>query len=179
MAIYSKKSKDPTEVALSAIQDALNIRDADANAPGAAVPDTRDNANDMRTRAPRSPHSPHSPGSPGSPGAAREALDAPLTTPGGDEKEMARAANDDQESIGQILQSLQRRPAGTAFIIASLFAAIWAICALGLIIGSWGPLRDLMHGAGAVPTVIGLLAAFSAPIAFPFGRRPTARSTRS
>ena len=29
MAIYSKKSKDPTEVALSAIQDALNIRESD------------------------------------------------------------------------------------------------------------------------------------------------------
>ena len=40
MAIYSKKSKDPTEVALSAIQDALNIRDADAKGiarPSAAV----------------------------------------------------------------------------------------------------------------------------------------------
>ena len=53
MAIYSKKSKDPTEVALSATQDALNIRDADAKAPGAAVPDARENTNDMRTRAPR------------------------------------------------------------------------------------------------------------------------------
>jgi len=101
MTIYSKKSKDPTEVALSAIQDALNIRDADAKAPGAAVPDARDNASDMRTRAARSP---------GGSGAAREALDAPLTTPGGDGEEMARAANDDRESIGQILQSLQRRP---------------------------------------------------------------------
>ena len=29
MAIYPKKSKDPTEVALSAIQDALNVRDPD------------------------------------------------------------------------------------------------------------------------------------------------------
>ena len=40
MAIYSKKSKDASEVALSAIQDALNIRDGDANAPGAAAPAT-------------------------------------------------------------------------------------------------------------------------------------------
>src|ERR1700726_3698127 len=154
MAIYSKKSKDATEVALSAIQDALNIRDADAKAPGGAAPDTRDNANDMHTGAPRSL------GIPGSPGPAREALDAPLTTPGGDdEEEMAPAANDDRESIGQILQSLQRRPASTAFI-TSLFAAAWAFSALLLIYGFWGPLRDLMHGAGAVPTVIGLLGAF-------------------
>jgi hypothetical protein len=29
MAVYSKKSEDPTEVALDAIQQALNIRDAD------------------------------------------------------------------------------------------------------------------------------------------------------
>jgi len=124
MAIYSKKSKDPTEIALSAIQDALNIRDADATAPAGAVADALDNANDMRTRAPRGA------GRSGSSGAAREALDAPLTTPGGDDQEIARAANDDQESIGKILQSLQRRPASTAFIIASLCAATWAISAL-------------------------------------------------
>ena len=152
-----RKARNPTELALSAIQDALNIRDADAKAPGAAVPDARDNANDMRTGAPRSP---------GSPGAAREALDAPLTTPGGEEEEMTRAANDDRATIGQIMQSLQRRPAGTAFIIASLFAATSVICALGLIYGFWGQLSDLMHGVRAVPTVIGLLAAFSAPIMF-------------
>ena len=35
MAIYPKKSKDPTEVALSAIQDALNVRDTD---PAPRVP---------------------------------------------------------------------------------------------------------------------------------------------
>ncbi len=32
MAIYPKKSKDPTEVALSAIQDALNVRETDTAA---------------------------------------------------------------------------------------------------------------------------------------------------
>ena len=80
MAIYSKKSKDPTEVALSAIQDALNIRDADAKAPGAAVPDARDNANDMRTA--RSAQPAAAPAPPG------RRLMRPLTTPGGDEREI-------------------------------------------------------------------------------------------
>ena len=32
MANFPKKSKDPTEVALSAIQDALNVREAEQNA---------------------------------------------------------------------------------------------------------------------------------------------------
>ena len=37
MAIYPKKSKDPTEVALSAIQDALNVRDTEPAPPIAAT----------------------------------------------------------------------------------------------------------------------------------------------
>ena len=40
MANFSKKSKDPTEVALSAIQDALNVREAEQKASIAASPVT-------------------------------------------------------------------------------------------------------------------------------------------
>src|SRR5579872_4078992 len=116
MAIYSKKGKDPTEVALSAIQDALNIRDADVKpAPGpgpataaamAPAAPALEAPSEIRRRGPRGP--------------ARELpLEAPAMMPGPDD--LVHAANDDQESIGQILQSLQRRPSRTPFIIASLF----------------------------------------------------------
>ena len=56
MAIYPKKSKDPTEVALSAIQDALNVRDADIAPPVAAsMAGVAEASSDARKRAPRMP----------------------------------------------------------------------------------------------------------------------------
>src|ERR1700719_3195626 len=104
MAIYSKKGKDPTEVALSAIQDALNIRDADIKPAPAAGPAATAPAMEVppeaRRRGPRAP--------------ARELpLDAPPMAPVRDDRDIVQAANDDQESIGQILQSLQRRSSPT------------------------------------------------------------------
>ena len=54
MAIYPKKSKDPTEVALSAIQDALNVRDPDPASPIAATMATAaEVSSESRKRAPR------------------------------------------------------------------------------------------------------------------------------
>ena len=157
MAIYSKKGKDPTEVALSAIQDALNIRDSDLKpAPGAgpaAAAPALDAPSESRRRAQR--------------GAAREMpLELPAIGPGRDDRDMVQAANDDQESIGQILQSLQRRPARTPFIIASLFTVLWAFSALFLIYGFGGQLRQISSEAGWAPTIIGLLGVFCAPVIF-------------
>src|SRR5215470_13524154 len=157
MAIYSKKGKDPTEVALSAIQEALNIRESDlkptrsAGPPEAAA--AAEAADESRLRGAR--------------GSAREIpIETPATDPGHDQREVVKAANDDRESIGLILQSLQRRPARTPFIIASLFTALWTIAALGLIYGLGGQLRQISGETGWAPTVIGLSGAFSAPIVF-------------
>ena len=43
-----------------------------------------------------------------------------------------RAANDDRETIGQILQALQKgRPARSVYTLATIFAGIWLVgCAL-------------------------------------------------
>src|SRR3984893_16349333 len=157
MAIYSKKGKDPTEVALSAIQDALNIRDADVKPTPAAGPvpiaPALEAPSEGRRRGPR--------------GAGREMpLDAPSLLPDRDERDMVRAANDDQESIGQILQTLQRRPSRTPFIIASLFTALWTMSALLLVIGFSTPLHELFGAAGWAPTSIVLIVAFCAPVVF-------------
>src|SRR5580700_1621784 len=131
MAIYSKKTKDPTEVALSAIQDALNIKDADSKAssgPPAMIDAAGDAPTEGRRRNVRAPK--------------ETPFDPPL--PGRDDRDIVQAANDDQASIGQFLQSLQRQPSRTPFIIATLFAATWAISALGLMFGFGGQLRELI-----------------------------------
>jgi hypothetical protein len=100
MANNPKKVKDPTEVALSAIQEALNISDTtvdpnrnsignDLSQSGmsSAPPDYSDSPFDTRvdTRS----------------GAERPVFD-PIEEP----RAPRRAANDDRENIGQILQAI-------------------------------------------------------------------------
>ena len=55
-----------------------------------------------------------------------------------------RPANDDRESIGQILRTLQRRPARTSYILASVFAGVWVVAGFGL---GWVYLADIQGGA--------------------------------
>src|SRR6202030_4019509 len=69
----------------------------------------------------------------------------------------------DQESIGQLLQSLQRRPTKTPFYIASLFAALWLIGATMLVVSFGGQLSDTI-GQGA--TIIGVAGGVGTPIVF-------------
>src|ERR1700681_4971276 len=100
MAIYPKKSKDSTEVALSAIQDALNVRDTEPAPPIAATIATAAEASsESRKRAPRV--APAGRDAPLDRNPPLDALPAPQ-----DDRDIVHAANDDQESIGQILQSL-------------------------------------------------------------------------
>ena len=125
MANNPKKVKDPTEVALSAIQEALNIgeqrpaqgaeRDAanrvefSASEPSAASATFDDRSYETRT--------------------VERAFEAAPE----DNRFARRPANDDREAIGQILQSLQKsRPGRTAYTIATLFAGIW-IAGCGLL----------------------------------------------
>ena len=148
MAIYPKKSKDPTEVALSAIQDALNVRDSDATPPIAATIATAAEASNESRKRPRvAPAGRDAPldrlerSTPLDRNASIDALPPPQ-----DDREIVRAANDDQESIGQLLQSLQRQPKSLSFAIATLLAAIWAISAIGLLINFGAPtLREGLH----------------------------------
>src|SRR3954464_10143000 len=109
MANNPKKVKDPTEVALSAIQEALNISDSSVDpdrtarndaAPAAqpAAPSFDDPSFDFRA-GPERP--------------AFEPVEQPLAP--------RRAANDDRETIGQILQALQKgRPTRNVYMLATL-----------------------------------------------------------
>jgi hypothetical protein len=117
MASNPKKTIDPTEAALSAIQEALNIHDDEEPAPQAASA-----PHPVEHQAPVAPPAFHEHFEPAE--AAGPNLDA--QAPG--------AANDDRQSIGQILQALQRRPARTSYFVAAIFSAAWIVCCLAL---SW------------------------------------------
>ncbi|MGZ5834841.1 MAG: apolipoprotein A-IV repeat region-like domain-containing protein [Xanthobacteraceae bacterium] len=169
MANSPKKSKDPTELALSAIEDALAVRD---NAPPtpAAPPVAPTPRRDPLLTAPVEREEP-----------ARRArtnpqLDtaterrrfdrAPAEPVFEDTAAARRAANDDRESVGNILRALQRRPSKTPTIVAWLFTACWVIFYAGLVFGTYSSeIGELLsQGTSSVPIVIGLIGGFFAPI---------------
>src|SRR5258705_11693176 len=114
MANTPKKVKDPTEVALSAIQEALNISDTNADRNSA------DSEVSPPTSASAAP--PYSEPS----FDTRASADRPIFDPIDEPRAPRRAANDDRETIGQILQALQKgRPARSVYTLATLFAGVW------------------------------------------------------
>jgi apolipoprotein A1/A4/E domain-containing protein len=157
MANNPKKMTDPTEAALSAIQEALNLQQGEEQASRPeGTADLLSESTDGRAQSATSTDA--------------EFLDSDaigtrdLSGPG------TRAANDDQQSIGQILYALQRRPARSSYFVATVFSAAWIVGCLSL---SWAYLSDLSAalGPGHSPAalMIGLGAAALLPIIFFFG----------
>ena len=120
MANYPKKLMDPTEAALSAIQEALNVRDDEER--HAAPPDDSEiplahSADAMPQTEPARP-------------AFDEAIDLDdidTRDHRAPEPQPFHAANDDQQSIGRILRALQDRPARTSYLVAAMFSAAWVV----------------------------------------------------
>src|ERR1700722_17779384 len=115
MANYPKKMKDPTEAALSAIQEALNIGDDEQTAARPEdMADLLSSAGDGRSgNAGAAPMYPESYDSDAI--GTRDLAAAPP------------AANDDQQLIGQILHTLQRRPVRSSYFFATVFSCAWII----------------------------------------------------
>src|SRR5665213_245709 len=151
MANYPKKMTDPTEAALSAIQEALNIGDDDQQA---AQPDVMA---DLLAGAAAAP-------------AYQESYDTDAIGTRDLAGPPPRAANDDQQSIGQILHALQRRPARSSYFFATVFSCVWIVGCLAL---SWAYLSDLNAALGSdrspAALMIGLGAAALLPVIFFFG----------
>src|SRR6267142_3542254 len=159
MANTPKKMKDPTEAALSAIQDALNVRDpapepAPASPPQPPITQPDDEpGSEPPWRTTRT-------------APAQEVMfeDDEVRRPE-DQGTLRRPANDDRESIGTILRSLQRRPARTSYIVATVFAVVWVFA--GLVLG-WMYLPDLQATLGPTGLTAPLLGVmgliFFAPI---------------
>src|SRR5947207_8848238 len=156
MANNPKKVKDPTEVALSAIQEALNIGDASAadNNRGLVRNDAAPASSSVLPVFEQSSFDPR-------PGA-----DRPTFETSDEPRASRRAANDDRETIGQILQAIQKgRPARNAYTVATLFAAVWVIGA-GLLTISFLPSLQAFFGQGGGGTLAlaGLVTVFFAPV---------------
>src|SRR5437764_5048016 len=124
MANTPKKMTDRTEAALSAIQDALSVRDPapehESTSTPPAAPANDEMAADPPWRTVRA----------ASPATSERFDDDELHSE--DQGASRRPANDDRESIGQILRSIQRRPARTSYMVATVFAVVWMVAGLGL-----------------------------------------------
>src|SRR4029079_8238555 len=156
MANHPKKVKDPTEVALSAIQEALNISDAstaDENDRG-SVHNDLSSANSLSTT------------SYDDSAFDTRAGDRPAFEPIGEVRSTRRAANDDRESIGQILQAIQKgRPARNVYALATVFAGVWSLGAALLTISFLPSLQAVIgQGSGGTLVLAGLAALFFAPV---------------
>src|SRR5262249_3717204 len=137
MANNSKKVKDPTEVALSAIQEALKINETNADA--------------LRSSARGDMESPAAQASafnePGFDVVPKP--DRPSFEPMEELRQTRRPANDDRETIGQILQAIQKgRPARNIYTLATLFAAVWVV-GCGLLTVSFLPSLQAAIGQGS------------------------------
>src|SRR5919109_301077 len=160
MANQPRKMKDPTEAALSAIQDALNMREAEPGRPAAAKPTgTADQG--RRIAALAVDDELFSDGI----GPGERTQEASGRMP--EQAVPRRPANDDRQAIGEILQTIQRRPARTTYVFATLISLVWLIGAVAL---AWFYLPDLPrtigdgHAGGAL--IVGLGAVFLVPIVF-------------
>src|SRR5436189_1220374 len=169
MANTPKKVKDPTEVALSAIQEALNISDtsADHNRNSA---DSEMTPPGMASAAPSYSETPFDTrpsdrSSVDRSNVDRSSVDRPMFDPIEEPRVTRRAANDDRETIGQILQALQKgRPARSVYTLATVFAGVWLLgCAL-LTVSFIGSLQAAIGQSGGVLALAGLAALFFAPV---------------
>src|SRR5712671_2089644 len=154
MANTPKKITDPTEAALSAIQEALTARDTPVE------PESGNPPPPPVTSAEEAP-SAEEPWRTVRPAASvRDDLfeqdDLNLSVadePGA----LRRPANDDRESIGQILRTLQRRPARTSYVVAGVFSAIWVVA--GFVLGGayLAEIREALGPSGLTAPVLAVL----------------------
>ncbi len=75
-------------------------------------------------------------------------------------------ANDDRETIGDILQTIQKgRPRRSAYTIATLFSGLW-IAGVGFLAFAFMPALEAIvgQGSGGILALVGLLAVIVAPL---------------
>ena len=156
MANNPKKMKDPTDQALNAIQEVLSTTDQPSGRTRAGHGAGFQRA--ARDRTPRAARR-----------RRRRRREGTVRRPGRPTTcaRRSRAANDDRQSIGQILQTLQRRPAKTSYVVATVFALAWVIGGAALAFLFLPELQGVLkQGPAGVPAMIGLAAFLLAPVIF-------------
>jgi hypothetical protein len=129
MANTPKKIDQTDEDMMSAIEDALALNEQKPEADPAPSAET--------TSLPATPVPP----SPSSPDEAN------LVPPVRNTLAPQRAANDDRQSVGQILASLHRKPSFTPFIVAATISAVWT---LGIILYARGRYHDELNAIKSI-----------------------------
>src|SRR6478609_1889862 len=148
MANIPQKSKDATEEALSAIQEALNVRAPETG----ASPDAEKEAT--------------SPSVPPAPELFPQ--DTPQTWPLG-ESTPRRAANDDRAGIGQILQTLRHRSSRTPYVAAAVGGFIWVVGGLAIASLYGTEMRGLFAPSGiGLAAIVALATVLVVPVLFFF-----------
>jgi len=157
MAKIPQKSSDPTKDAISAIEDALRARDEDPHLAPPAMP-----------AEPRQ--------SPGADLFQEEAQAEPWTA---DDGPVRRAANDDRAAIGKILQTLQRRPTRTPYVVATGLSALWVIGATAFAAVFKSKILEVAAQPDlAIPFMVAAGAAVIVPIAVFYALAHTIRRTQ-
>ncbi len=132
------KTQDPTEAALSAIEEALQLgKEAETSeakpADAVTTPEVVRPQRRPITAAPPEPESPR-------PEPTRRPARPLLRT----------AANDDRQSVGQILSRLHSRPSRSPMVIALLLAAAWIVGGIAWAASYYGP--ELSGGVLSIVT---------------------------
>jgi hypothetical protein len=150
MANIPKRIQDPTEAAMSAIQEALNLREDPQVASSPRTPEpsppTAPGTDPFASIGAAMQSSQSSPPRENRRRPARSAppIDedlflhetvgrAPAPADIDEVRPVQRAANDDRQSVGQILQSMQRRPSRAPYMAAFFISAAWVV--LGIVVG--------------------------------------------
>jgi hypothetical protein len=139
MAKTPRKAQDPTQAALSAIEEALQIGGETSETESAkdkiAADDARRTARDINV-------------TPVTPSAILEEQAGPRRRPSGRrfERVAHSPANDDRQTVGQILSALHTRPSRTPYIIAAVAAAWWVVMAV--LIGYSRAYQDIAQTSG-------------------------------
>lgn len=165
MANNPKKAQDATDAAMAAIQEALNVRDAEmkaaASKPAPAPEQPRKPAAELRKPAAAA----------AAPTPAVESRRPATAQPENDtfipeieaDVEPGRPANDDWKSVGQILQNARTPSSRVLYIGAAIASAVWVVFALILMI----PFLSLLSQYFA-PVLLALVVTFVAPVGFFF-----------
>src|SRR5882757_7494979 len=157
MANNPKKLADPADEALTAIQQVLSVSDDPIDTPHPAAP--------VKPAPPRQ-EPPRRPSHASAPVAETDLFEGAI--PSHDDVRPGQyAANDDRQTIGQILRTLEQRPSRGPYVTATLFGLAWAACGVALAFLYLPDLQAVLkQGQAGTPAMIGLAGFVLAPIVF-------------
>ena len=143
MAKNPRKTQDPTQAALSAIEEALQMGGDTADE---AAPE-RSAASEEPRRNPRESGAPL----PSTSGSFHDEPPSVRRRPPIGRRAAQSPANDDRQSVGQILGALHARPPRTAIYVAAIASAWWVVMAI--LIGYSRAYQDISQTSGLLDLI--------------------------